>query len=237
MKKLGVAFLLAFFCLPITALAATTWNPGDIGTNGTLSAGNLDFSQSGTSYVSVRATTGKSSGKWYWEVHWPSAGTHSVLVGAALAAAGLNTFVGNDASGWAYYVSGLKFTNGSSASYGASYSTTDYIGVALDMDNGTIAFYKNCASQGTAYTGITGTVYPAVSVENTSETLTGIFLDTSLHCSIPAGFSALDTGGGGGGGGTGGATSSVDQAEQNLGISVALFLASMVIMIWIFRKH
>ena len=51
-----------------------------------------------------------------------------------------------------YSHNGQKYTDGSSASYGATYAANDIIGVALDLDNGTLIFYKNGASQGTAYT-------------------------------------------------------------------------------------
>ena len=54
--------------------------------------------------------------------------------------------------------------NNTNTSYGASYTTNDIIGVAFDADSGTLTFYKNGVTQGTAFTGLTGDTYhPAVS--------------------------------------------------------------------------
>ena len=57
---------------------------------------------------------------------------------------------------------GEKFNSSVLAAYGASFTTNDVIGIALDMDAGTITFYKNGASQGQAYSGITGTAVTTV---------------------------------------------------------------------------
>ena len=46
-----------------------------------------------------------------------------------------------------YYATGNKIVNQSSTSYGASYTTNDIIGVALNLDDNQITFYKNGVSQ------------------------------------------------------------------------------------------
>jgi len=48
-------------------------------------------------------------------------------------------------------VRGTKYIADSASSYGASYTTNDIIGTAIDLDAGTptITFYKNGSSQGT----------------------------------------------------------------------------------------
>tara|TARA_A100001011_G_scaffold399750_1_gene510007 strand:+ start:1714 stop:2145 length:432 start_codon:yes stop_codon:yes gene_type:complete len=49
----------------------------------------------------------------------------------------------------AYYSgNGYKYNEDGSASYGATYAGDDIIGVAMDLDNQAITFYKNGASQG-----------------------------------------------------------------------------------------
>jgi len=57
-----------------------------------------------------------------------------------------------DANGDTYHVlyfgDGNKQVDGTSSAYGASYTTNDVIGVAVDVDNNQITFYKNGASQG-----------------------------------------------------------------------------------------
>jgi hypothetical protein len=48
---------------------------------------------------------------------------------------------------------------------GTTWTTNDVIGIALDLDAGTLVFYKNGVSQGTAFTGLSGTWYPWVRVD------------------------------------------------------------------------
>jgi len=55
------------------------------------------------------------------------------------------------------YVSvGFKNINGTESSYGTGYSDGDIIGVALDMDAGSITLYLNNSSQGVMNTGLSG---------------------------------------------------------------------------------
>lgn len=87
------------------------------------------------------------SGKWYWEQTVLSATT-------AKAFAGFNGR-GNAAGSCVYYGgTGNKTNNNSTTSYGATFGQNDVIGVAVDVDNGTVEFFKNGASQGIAYTGL-----------------------------------------------------------------------------------
>ncbi len=41
-----------------------------------------------------------------------------------------------------------KYVGSTSSSYGATYNVNDIIGIAMDLDNNTITFYKNGTSQG-----------------------------------------------------------------------------------------
>jgi hypothetical protein len=61
---------------------------------------------------------------------------------------------------------GDKFNNNSTSSYGSAWNTVgDICGVAFDADNGTLVFYVNNSSQGTAFTGLTsGDFFPALAV-------------------------------------------------------------------------
>ena len=60
------------------------------------------------------------------------------------------------------FFNGYKYTNGGSSAYGASFGNGDIIGIALDMDNTSITFYKNGSSQGVAWSNISaGTYSPA----------------------------------------------------------------------------
>ena len=143
-----------------------TLNPLQLGANITLSNGNLDGSQpsGGGTNTGVTGTIGLSSGKWYWEtkVNTRPSGTYTVIGIASSAWRQASTLSFSDPV-WIYYGAGTKQGNGSEVAYGASYGAGDVIGVAFDADNGTLTFYKNGVSQGTAFTGLTsGPYFPIV---------------------------------------------------------------------------
>ena len=127
-----------------------TLNPLDVYGDGIaeeIKNGNLDAKNtSGGSYRTTRSTFYVTTGKWYWEVKVLAVGT-VVLVGVA----GKDYNAGSGARRAYNSYNGQKYI-GSGSSYGATYTTNDIIGIALDLDNGTITFYKNGASQGVAFT-------------------------------------------------------------------------------------
>ena len=142
-----------------------TWNPLRKGTNVAVSEANLKAITSATVAQSVAGTIGMSSGKWYWEVI--NQGGFLSYTGIVDSTHDMGTYIGSSStgSGYAYNTAGQKVgpTSGTAVSYGASYTTNDVIGIALDMDAGTLVFYKNGVSQGTAFSSITGTWFAAVS--------------------------------------------------------------------------
>ena len=116
----------------------------------TFSQGNCKVVQTASNGIAY-STIGASSGKWYAEIKIDDVGT-ATSCGILEPSAYDN---GNPDTQALYYQSnGNKNNKGSASSYGASYTTGDIIGIALDVDNGTLAFYKNGASQGTAFTGL-----------------------------------------------------------------------------------
>jgi len=140
--------------------------------NVALSEGNLKMTTSATN-VGGRATMGVSSGKWFWEVKIEDKGVNVALIGIAQPTNWDLNYVGSSTTSYAYSSGAEKYNNGASSSYGASWTTGDYIGVALNMDDGEIAFYKNGSSQGTAYTGIPTTDFmlPAFSGQSGTDFL------------------------------------------------------------------
>ena len=142
-----------------------TWNILRKGTNITTSEGNLKGVTNATVAQSVAGTFGVSSGKWYWEVR--NEGGALGYIGIVDETHDMQTYIGSSStgSGYAYNTAGQKVgaTSGTAVSYGATYTTGDIIGVALNMDDGEITFYKNNSTQGTAFTGLTGNWFPAVS--------------------------------------------------------------------------
>jgi len=152
------------------------------------------FSQSSSHWGGIRGTVGVSSGKYYWEVKLY--GGTDIDIGIATVAADLNNQIGNDVYGWSYAsTDGYKIHNGTAGAYGAAYTTDDVIGIALNMDAGTLTFYKNGVSQGVAFTGITGTVFPAISVITSGGAATlgqANFGATAFKYSVPVGFTSLN---------------------------------------------
>jgi hypothetical protein len=173
-----------------TAANYCTWNPLDTDTDITLSAGNLNASQTANNGI-CKATIGVSSGKWYWEVTPTSA---SVMVGIAQTTTPSSSdYVGSATTSYGYFSStGVKYNNSSAVSYGATYTTGDVIGVALDMDAGTVVFYKNNTSQGTAFSSLSGTFTPAIG-NNQTNTCVANFGQRAFTYTPPTGFVALNT--------------------------------------------
>lgn len=109
--------------------------------------GALMASTDATDNKIAAGTLGVKTGKWYWEVKATASGSTSNGDGVGIT----NLLLNNEIM---YRNSGSKRINGSESSYGATWVTNDIIGVALDMDAGTITMYKNGSSQGTMHTGI-----------------------------------------------------------------------------------
>ena len=145
-----------------------TLNPLAKGSAHTLSNGNLDFTMpvAGGSKTTP-ATMGVSSGKWYWEMNVTAATTYYPGIGID-SNPDPEGQSGDTATGLMYLQTGAKFTSSNLTAYGASYAAGDVIAAALDMDGGTITFYKNGVSQGQAFAGITGKQFPVLVGHNSA---------------------------------------------------------------------
>jgi SPRY domain/Concanavalin A-like lectin/glucanases superfamily len=171
-------------------------NPLDSGSISLASANlNATFS-SGSGWNTSRATIWANSGKWYWEI---TAGTISsgnpIRIGITQSALSPTSYLAADATSFCYANTGEKITNNSALSYGSSYVGGDVIGVALDLDAGTLTFYKNGVSQGQAYNGISGSYAAAFSlyVGQTSSATIANFGQRPFAYTPPTGFKALCT--------------------------------------------
>jgi hypothetical protein len=163
------------------------------------SNGNLEYYNGTTStWRSGVSTFAVSSGKWYFEAKFTSFPASS----AAFVGIGPDTiqwvnnvshFGQGSASGsYGYYSnSGQLYSGGSGSSYGATYTTNDVIGVALDLDAGTLRFYKNGTDQGEAVSGLTGTWNVGVSSLDTPAVVN--FGQRDFEQSVPTGFKPLNT--------------------------------------------
>lgn len=182
---------------PTPGVPAITLNPADKSATITLSSGNLTGQKTsgGTGHVLVRATVGKSSGKWYWEVVQTSTMTNSREI-AAITQASVSTAVqpGSSPNGWGYNgVNGFKYNNNVASAYGATFNTGDVIGVALNLVDGQLTFYKNNTSQG-VITGIAAaTWFPTIGFFDQTGTAAIRLKASAQTYSPPTGFLAYDT--------------------------------------------
>jgi hypothetical protein len=179
----------ANFCVlnPLSNIDAVTLNSGNL---------NCTATGSGTGYGRLVGTIAVSSGKWYWESVVNSSNTYGLFNGIALSSEFTATYVGNTSTSYSYWgQNGNKYNNGSGSSYGATYGVNDIIGVALDLDAGTLTFYKNNVSQGVAYSGLTGSYVPAFSFS--TALMTGQysvnFGQRPFAYTPPTGYVALNT--------------------------------------------
>jgi hypothetical protein len=170
-----------------------TWNPADRNSNLTLSNGNLNTQGNLVSGGAVRATSGKSSGKWYWEV-WLTAinSNDNARIGVGNSSMSLNSRPGDDSNGWGYQTgTGARVNNGNYVAYGSALGNGDILGVALDMDAGTLRFYRNGVDLGVAFTGLTGTIFPAYGYDANNSVFYTNFGAEGFAYTVPSGFSAI----------------------------------------------
>lgn len=180
-----------FFAAPSSGPPVyATLSPTDKAAGVTLSGGNL--TASGCNYLNaVRATQGVSAGKWYWEIKGIS--PFRGLIGVANSSELITTYPGNTSNGWGYGEAGYKYNAGVATAYGSTWTaSSDVIGVALNMDAGTITVYKNGVSMGLMFSGLTGTVYPMLAGDTAASAgaLTCNFGATAFAYTPPAGFNA-----------------------------------------------
>jgi hypothetical protein len=117
------------------------------------------------------------------------------MIGVADATVAITSANYTTANGWAYYgFNGNKYTANVATAYGSTYAANDVIGVALDMDAGTIAFYKNNVSQGVAYSTLSGkTISPLIDNGGASQTASINFGQRPFSYTPPTGFNRLNT--------------------------------------------
>ena len=117
--------------------------------------GNLSVTHNASSWKTAYGTIAMSgTGKYYFESKVSALGSYQGIgiVDAEQISASASKF-GAVSRGYGYKNDGSKTNNNSDASYGATYTTGDIIGCALDLTNGAIYFSKNGAWQNSATTG------------------------------------------------------------------------------------
>lgn len=186
----------------------TTWNAYNKNGTATLSNGDLTVTDNGIAgHGKVKATTYKTSGKWYFEAYVDNQSVSPAPTqGFGLADETWNArdtsepYLGQDTHGWSYYFySGIYRTNGGTVALDTgAVSTGNYVMLAVDIDAGKLWFGKNgtWANSGNPVTGsnATGTftantvMYPAWSETNNGSSITANFGNTAFQYGTPTGF-------------------------------------------------
>ena len=188
-------------CVPKNVPCTVTWNPSAKGTAIVLSNGNKTI-KSTASWNAARATLGRSTGKWYYEMIVSVGGNGFSFIGAGTSAATLNGCCTGNTASWGYYggpgnLRGL----GKNASPNATpyKSGTFTIGVAVDLSLDRIWWSRQGVWQlgGNPATGykptfsnVAGTIYPQASVALSNATATLRACASELKYAPPAGFTA-----------------------------------------------
>jgi hypothetical protein len=185
---------------------AVTWNPADCSSAITLSSGSLVARKTsgGGAWVSVRATLARSTGKRYFEVLVTGGGGTGLdlMIGLSDSAMAVATqYSGQTAGSYGYYkLNGNKYNSATAAAFGSAYTEGDIIGIATDLSAGKLWWAKNnvwpgsgdpAAGANAAFTGLSGSLFPAVSFFQDS-IVTGRFKASSFTYTPPTGFSSWE---------------------------------------------
>ena len=137
------------------------------------------------------STIASNIGKWYCEVKWLAVnGSYTVNQYTGIVNIDAPVIKNWNTLGYFYRGDGTKFVVNTSSAYGATYTTGDIIGIAMDLDNSKLYFSKNGAWQnsGDPTSGATGTgaisiassIYYAFMTEDYNNG------QTSLNCGNPS---------------------------------------------------
>lgn len=152
----------------------------------------------------IKATLGRSSGKYYFEVLVIATGTDP-RIGIATDSAGTSGYLlGDDIESWAIQSNGF-FKHGGALGAGAiTWGINDVISIAVDLDLGRVWYGVNGVwSNGDPSTNTTPTytdtdisnndIFPAVTISDSpSGELFGIFAEDDFYYSLPTEFNAWE---------------------------------------------
>ena len=158
----------------------------------TLSADSLTATMASGNSGRIYGSTGKSTGKWYWEV--------TSVTGESDISAGIASSTQSYGTGAIEYnFGGTVLANGSTVSGGSivALAANDTLTVALDMDTKKVTFGKNCAAIVFSVSVKTSPMYPFASMDSfrrsgpfATEQVRANF-GSALRCAVPAGYTPL----------------------------------------------
>ncbi|KAM3961351.1 E3 ubiquitin-protein ligase RNF123 [Aphomia sociella] len=121
-----------------------------------------------SSFATIRATACVFAGKWMYEVQLGTKGIMQIGWCTASCMFSMDTGVGDTAHSYAYDGGRVRKWNVATSPYGHAWLPGDVIGSCIDLDKGTMEFYRNGISLGVAFDKVTygaGLAYfPSVSL-------------------------------------------------------------------------
>lgn len=179
-------------CATGSATGCATWNSAD--GNLTLSSDKLIATCVANGGRGQRATTGKSSGKWYWELSFKQFTGGSTALGAQTPDSSLAygyIFSPGQYMWWpgSAYLANGAYTSASTSNTWTASGTQAIIGIALDMDAKTIVF-----SQGDLVLAsvpvVQSILTPSGWCASIGNTITANFGQSDFQYPVPAGYNA-----------------------------------------------
>lgn len=176
----------------------------------TVSAGNLNITKdSFVDWNTALGTQWLSAGKWYWEFTLGTTVNVYFIPGFVRPTfdwTNISQYPGKGSSDYGIDGNtGKKRTNDAVTTYGSAYATGSVVMLAIDFDlgkiwfgkdgqwaNGTGSFNQPWATANVAFTGVTGTLIPAVGMY-TSENGVANFGQRPFAYTPPTGFNAVNT--------------------------------------------
>ncbi|WP_127544347.1 SPRY domain-containing protein [Paenibacillus amylolyticus] len=179
------------------ALINVTLNPNDLNGSFTLTKNNLTFSTTQSSNANIRATHGKTKGRWYLEITIDS-GSPNVVFGVTSRQYPITSTVYSGTTSDALYIRGFWFRGSSllakvpeADQISGSVGLNDVVGLALDMDKGTLEYYINGVKLSFSHTNLTGLgeVFPTFkSLTTNSKTISVNFGSKTFKYLLPSGY-------------------------------------------------
>jgi len=157
--------------------------------NFTLANGNTTGSYGSADWETLEASLGVSTGKWYYETKWNGTGAYMAgWTSTNFMSGAPSNYVGHTITepsyalqagdGGVYYSTSSSATQ-DSASWGNTFTSSDILGCAIDIDNGKIYWSKNGVwmNSGDPTSGATGT-----GAFNIADTATNYFWQPVMSC-------------------------------------------------------
>jgi SPRY domain len=144
-------------------------------------------------WATAQATTGHSSGKWYWEVTF-NANEFAYALGIEQSVTPTQNFIGGTSGGYSYvgYLPRLESAGTTYSTSIVSSTNAGTIGVAADLDKGVLTYTVNCTPLSSTLPFPSGATYfPGVSLSaNQGGSATANFGASAFKCAVPAGYNA-----------------------------------------------